>query len=489
MTQSFTSQVATPLPTGDASLRSSVAAMMPLASMTNSPIANVSGMSVSIDHDAASNRAGEMRKPTRRHVEAIDQEPTQKESPLDFDSLYLALSGGKNRRDATVRMVEWLAKALPGVNVRCGLGTKKLSRFFDARLGWLTSESNLQREMSAKWRDYASQTIKSQWEESEITLRLSRAGQDRLAVVCISGDGLTAGLFEELQKHESVMAAILLGQPIVAFQAWSMAKARSRYSIITASLLLMLLFLFPVPYRAACTVRVEPVGARAVSAPFEATLESVLVEPGDEVQKGQSLVELDGRPLRLELQSIEAEIHQATKQQDIAIAAGKIAEAQQAQLKCQQLRRQSDLIQRRLGQLIVTSPIDGVVVVGDLRRSIGATLEIGQVLFEVAPLDRMILEVEIPEREISLVEEGAEVKLRVDSARVGTVDAVVHQIYPSAQLRDDQSVFIAPIEVGNQDRQYRPGMRGKATVYGPIRPWAWSHLRGVFEQATWLAGF
>jgi len=92
MTQSFTGQAATHLTTGDASLRASVVAMMPLAPMTNSPSANVSGMSVSIDHDAASNHAGGMRKPTRCHVEAIDQEPTQKESPLNFDSLYLALS-------------------------------------------------------------------------------------------------------------------------------------------------------------------------------------------------------------------------------------------------------------------------------------------------------------------------------------------------------------------------------------------------------------
>ena len=255
-----------------------------------------------------------------------------------------------------------------------------------------------------------------------------------------------------------------------------------------AGLMLGLLFIFPVPYRSSCTVRVEPVGARAVSAPFEATIETVLVEPGDEVHQGQPLVELDGRPLRLEQQSIEAEIQQALKQQDAAIAAGRIADAQQAQLKCQQLQRQSDLVQRRLSQLTVTSPIDGVVVVGDLRRSIGATLEIGQVLFEVASLDRIVLEVEIPEREIGLVRDDSDVRVRVDSARVGTIAAELRQIYPSAQLRDDQSVFIAPIEIDNQDRQYRPGMRGKATVFGPIRPWAWSHLRSVIEQATWLLG-
>ena len=71
---------------------------------------------------------------------------------------------------------------------------------------------------------------------------------------------------------------------------------------------------------------------------------------------------------------------------------------------------------------------------------------------------------------------------------MGTVDTALTEIYPSAQLREDQSVYVAPVEIDNQGREYRPGMRGKATVYGPIRPWAWSYLRGAFEQAAWLLG-
>ena len=469
---------------GDANLRSSVAGMMPHA-----PITNASVMSVSIDSETSTTHGNGLRKPTRRVVGMQENGSAASAVENQFDSLYLAMTDGRNRWDATSRMVEWFAKQFPGANVRCGVGGQRLSRFFDARLGWLGAESNLQRELAAQWKQLAADTTESQFAGTQITLLLRRTGQGKTAVLCFSGECVTAALFDSLKKHERVMGAILWGRPVIALPMWSMTSGRSRLSIMSAGLMLMLLFLFPVPYRAACTVRVEPVGARAVSAPFEATLETVLVEPGDEVRQGQPLVQLDGRPLRLEQQSIDAEIQQATKQQDVAIAAGRIADSQQAQLKCQQLQRQSELIQRRLSQLTVTSPIDGVLVVGDLRRSIGATLEIGQVMFEVASLDRVILEIEIPEREIGLVADDSAAQVRVDAARMGTVAAGLSQIYPSAQLRDDQSVFIAPIEVDNQDRHYRPGMRGKATVYGPIRPWAWSHLRRVFEQATWLLGF
>ncbi len=479
MMQLFSGNEAASMPKGESRLRRSVAGMLASAPISNAPITNASAMSVSIDTDGSGNQSDGLRNP--RDVE------------IDFDSLYLAMSSGKNRWDATVGMVEWFAKHCPGANVRCGLGGKRLSRFFDARLGWLGAESILQRELATQWKQIGFLTSESEFAEGQITLRLRRpgyakTGHAKIAVLYISGDRVTVSLFERLTKHEQVMGAILWGQPVIAFPEWSIMTKRSRWSIMIAGLFFGLLFIFPVPYRSACTVRVEPVGARAVSAPFEATIESVLVEPGDEVHQGQPLVELDGRPLRLEQQSIEAEIQQALKQQDVAIAAGRIADAQQAQLKCQQLQRQGDLVQRRLSQLTVTSPIDGVVVVGDLRRSIGATLEIGQVLFEVASLDRIVLEVEIPEREIGLVRDDSDVRVRVDSARVGTIAAELRQIYPSAQLRDDQSVFIAPIEIDNQDRQYRPGMRGKATVFGPIRPWAWSHLRSVIEQATWLLG-
>jgi hypothetical protein len=409
------------------------------------------------------------------------------EGALDIDGLYVALAGGRNRWDATLRMVEWLAKALPGAHVRCGLGASRLKRFVDARLGWLGSESSLQRAMAGQWRAQLLDSAESTYHDGKATIRLNNPGFNQIALLSIEGDRVTDAVFQVLKAHEKAIAAILWGRPSLALPEWSAIKGRPRLAIIAAGVMLALLFVCPVPYPAVCTVIVEPVGSRVVSAPFEATLESVSIEPGNEVTKGQLLASLDGRPLRLEQQSIDAEIQQATKQQDVALAAGRIAEGQLAQLKVQQLRRQRDLLERRLNQLSITSPIDGVVVAGDLRRSIGVPLESGQMLFEIAPLDRVLLEVEIPEREIGLVNEDSPVQLRVESARTGNVEATLSKIYPMAQLREEKSVFIAPIEIDNSSRQYRPGMRGRATVFGPVRPWAWRHIRGVVEQVAWLA--
>ena len=86
-----------------------------------------------------------------------------------------------------------------------------------------------------------------------------------------------------------------------------------------------------------------------------------------------------------------------------------VAAAQQAELEMERLELKIRLISNRLNRLEVRSPLDGIVLVGDLKKTEGAPLTVGQAMFEIAPLDRMIVEVEIPEREILHVEEGREV--------------------------------------------------------------------------------
>ena len=220
---------------GHASMRHSVAGMLASAPMSNAPASNASAMLVSIDTDQSANHPAGLRNP--------------KEVEIDFDSLYLAMSSGRNRWDATVRMVEWFAKHCPGANVRCGLGGKRLKRFFDARLGWLGAESVLQRALATQWKQIGFLTAESEFAEGQITLRLRRAGYAKIAVLYISGDRVAVSLFERLTQHERVMGAILLGQPVIAFPEWSIMTKRSRWSIMIAGLMLGLLFIFPVPYR------------------------------------------------------------------------------------------------------------------------------------------------------------------------------------------------------------------------------------------------
>ena len=301
------------------------------------------------------------------------------------------------------------------------------------------------------------------------------------------------GSFEALHSLASVVSVIgsvLWSRPTRSWPSIVIRMARrTTMTLAVAGMLLALLAVWPVHYRVACTARVETTEQRLVATPFEATLLKTNVKPGDAVRAGDVLLVLDGRPLRLEREAVEAEIGQVSKEHDVALATRRIADAQQAALKKQQLTRQHDLLSDRLGRLEVTSPIDGIVVSGDLDKYVGSPLERGQTLIEVAPMDRMIIEVEIPEHEIAYVTTNSDTRVKLDAIGGKSIRMPLSDLYPSAELRDDRNVFVGRIEIDNARHDLRPGMRGEATTYGPLRPWIWSWVRGGIERALWWIGY
>jgi len=193
--------------------------------------------------------------------------------------------------------------------------------------------------------------------------------------------------------------------------------------------------------------------------------------------------------LRLERESIAAELQQMAKEQDSALASGRIADAQQSGLRKEHLQKRYELLTDRLQRLEVISPIDGMVVSGDLERYVGAMVERGQTLIEVAPMDQMVIEIEIPEYEIGFLKEGAEARIKIDAIGGRSINETIDHLYPSAEMRDERNVFIGRIKLDNANQQLRPGMRGDAVAYGPLRPWIWSWVRGGCERVLWWIGY
>ena len=74
------------------------------------------------------------------------------------------------------------------------------------------------------------------------------------------------------------------------------------------------------------------------------------------------------------------------------------------------------LIDEQLGRTRVAAPFDGVVVTGDLSQSLGAPVERGQVLFEVAPLDAYRVVLQVDERDIADVTRRAARRARCSPA-------------------------------------------------------------------------
>ncbi len=439
-----------------------------------------------------------------------------------------AMAVARSRRDAMKLLVATLSTLCPGATVRAAIGRTRLNLFLDHRLGWLGPESSLQQQAVAKWNrptgmrsgDVAGRgesaaghdeqsiapenngsqpTTSDQNDPTQLNRASLRKTDDGIELRLPSPDGIgnglvwiegTPGEIEWLPAAALAINAVFWSRPSRALPtlATGMIK-RSTIGLAIAGILVVAAALWPVPYRVKCDAIVETIHARFIATPFEATLLKADVRPGDVVRAGQPLLVLDGRPLRLEREALSAEIGQVSKEYDVALASRKIAEAQQAELRRKQLTRKLDLITDRLANLTLTSPIDGVVVSGDLERHVGTPLELGQTLIEVAPLSRVKCELHIPEHEVSFVDEGQPTRLRFHSVGGPSIHVTLEELHPKSELRDDQNVFVGQIDLDNSDGHLRPGMKGDAIIYGPLRPRIWSWIRGGFQRLLWWVGY
>ena len=286
---------------------------------------------------------------------------------------------------------------------------------------------------------------------------------------------------DALRRAESNLLVRLLRSIARHWHTW---KGKVAVAIV---LLLFAAMAMPLPYKVKCDCTLEPVKRRFVAAPFEGTLEKSQVKPGDIVSQGDLLARMDGREIRWKRAGLIADQQQAGKKRDSALAAQKYAEAQIAKLEMERLDLEIRLLDDRADHLLIKSPLDGIVASGDLERAEGAPLTIGQSLFEIAPLDKMIVEVAIPHEDIAYVNEGQRVSVRLDAYPNQSWDLQVEKIHPRSEIRDNKNVFIAETTVANEHGTLRPGMNGRSKIVTPKRSLGWILFHKPWNATTrWL---
>jgi RND family efflux transporter MFP subunit len=279
--------------------------------------------------------------------------------------------------------------------------------------------------------------------------------------------------------------------PIVRFVHGVLTYGRimPRKSLFGGACLLAALLAVPWPYKIGSDCRIEPVTRRMIAAPFEGRLEKALVVPGDVVSAGDVVARMDGREIRWELAGLESEFNSASKKRDSALAIQNAAAAQLAKLDMERLQLKIRLLEHRAENLEVKSPIGGIVTSGDLEKAEGAPVTTGATLFEIAPLERMIAEVAVPEAEIAHVQIGQPVRIHLDAYPRRPWTATLDRIQPRAEIRDHANVFVAELALDNSAELLRPGMKGQAKITGPRRSIAWILFHKAWESAAQALGW
>ncbi|PID75133.1 MAG: hypothetical protein CSB23_05340 [Deltaproteobacteria bacterium] len=286
-------------------------------------------------------------------------------------------------------------------------------------------------------------------------------------------------VIQRLQLLQPILAAVLKGlcqQPTTRERIlrWPTKKKPSRPVLVS---IVLLLALFPLPFKLKAPCVVVPTTTRYIAPRYDGILLEVLVQPGDMVNAGTILARLDGRELALEEARITAERDKSRKLHDRYMGSGDAAQTQLARLDIQRYDEQLQLLKNKQEQLILTSPVDGMLLSGDNLRREGGPVSRGETLFEVAPIERMRAELALPEKDVSFISPGMSTKLRFDSYAERSWKGELLRIIPRSQLRGNRNVFIATVEFDNDKGELRPGMSGKAHVKVGYRPLIWQLLR------------
>jgi hypothetical protein len=236
-------------------------------------------------------------------------------------------------------------------------------------------------------------------------------------------------------------------------------------------------------YRVTADATVEGSVRRLVTAPVDGYLATVDVRPGDTVTAGQLLSSFDDRDLALERLQVASERAQLLARVQEASALGARAEAQVIGAQIRRSDAQLALLEEQLARMQVRAPWDALVVGGDLSQSLGAPLQRGAAMFELAPLDGYRVVLEVDEHDIAALAAGQRGTLVLAALPSAPLAFEVRRVTPVATVADGSNVFRVEADLAELDERVRPGMRGVAKVSIEERRLAaiWTH-----ELVRWL---
>ena len=241
-------------------------------------------------------------------------------------------------------------------------------------------------------------------------------------------------------------------------------------------------------YRVAAETRIEGAVQRAIAAPFEGYVYEARVRPGDLVRKGALLARLDDRDLQLERLKAASRREQLLKQYREALANHDRTQIRVIGSQVEQAEAELSIAEEKLARILLVAPFDGVVVSGDLSQKLGAPVQRGDVLFEIAPLEDYRVVLKIDERDIRDVRIGDRGDLLLTSMPNERLPMRVARVTPVSTAEEGRNFFRVEAHLERGAERLRPGMEGVGKVVVGDRKliWIWTrYLMNWIEIETW----
>ncbi|EPJ43996.1 MAG: hypothetical protein OFPI_40930 [Osedax symbiont Rs2] len=257
---------------------------------------------------------------------------------------------------------------------------------------------------------------------------------------------------------------------------------------ILVSMMLITLAVIQIEYRIEAPFIVRATNLHYITSPYDAYIEESYARAGDLVGEKKLLISLNTDALQLQKSSILADLSRYNSEYEKARASNSLADMNIAFSLRQQTKVRLSEIHYYLKQAQITSPIEGLVVEGDLSRLSGSSIKKGDLLLKVATLDQLYLELELDEQYIH------EIKQRFTGESAFQSQPGLHfpfeltRINPAAEVKEGKNIFKLEGQfVDKREDWWRPGMSGLAKIAVGERSliWVLTHKTTAFFR-LWL---
>jgi multidrug efflux pump subunit AcrA (membrane-fusion protein) len=240
-------------------------------------------------------------------------------------------------------------------------------------------------------------------------------------------------------------------------------------------------------FRVTARTVVEGAVQRAAVAPFDGYVAESFVRAGDTVKAGQTLCVLDDRDLKLEFAKWSTERGQLEQKIREAMANADRTALSVLTTQSRQADAQLALAEERLARTRILAPFDGVVVSGDLSQLLGSPVEIGKVLFQIAPLQSYRVILKVDDRDIADVHVGQRGELVLTGLTQAHLPFSVRTITSVATQEEGRNLFRVEAQVESAPGAIRPGMEGVGKIHVGKRRllWIWTHRLMDWLRLQW----
>lgn len=195
---------------------------------------------------------------------------------------------------------------------------------------------------------------------------------------------------------------------------------------------------------------------------------AIAFEPGQRIEAGTVLVQLDDAPEQADLIAARAAAtfaqHQYTRASELAAKDATSREVlQQRQAERDQTAAQVQQLEARIRHKRIRAPFDGEL--GLRRIDLGQYVNAGDEAVTLTDLDQLYINFDVPQQELARVRVGQPIQVRGDIVGSEPTQATISAIEPQVN-RNTRNVTIQA-EVDNTERALRPGMYVTVTVVLP----------------------